>query len=167
VSEQPAPEIIPWSADRPLTWADFRARPDIASGAAALTMTTVIQRFACSGELFGFEATAVFFPDRSWVNKPLFVELGIDVWGLRHEQTHFDLTEVHARRARQFFATLARPCGYSVEQLSELGARFVNDASTAQVRYDRETGHGRDGSAQAWWDGHVKAQLGALAAYER
>jgi hypothetical protein len=164
---EPAPETIPWSADRPLRWTDFRAQPAAGTDGAALTMTTLTVRFACSDELFGFEVTAVFFPNRSWVNRMLFVELGSEAWGLRHEQTHFDLTEVHARRARQFLSELARPCDRSAPQLSELGEGFINDAMDAQARYDRETIHGRDGRAQARWDSQVRQQLAALAAFER
>ena len=164
---EPAPETIPWSADRPLRWSDFRGQPVAGTDAAALTMTTLTLRFACSDELFGFEVTAVFFPNRSWVNRMLFVELGSEAWGLRHEQTHFDLTEVHARRARQFLSELARPCDLTAPQLSQLGERFINDAMDAQDRYDRETIHGRDGTAQVRWDAQVRQQLAALAAFER
>ena len=165
-ASQPAPEILPWSTSRPLRWTDFRAQPTVGTGAAALTTTTLTLRLACSGELFGFDVTAVFFPDRSWVNRTLFVQLGRDVWGLRHEQTHFDLTEVHARRARQFLSGLARPCDRTEPQLSELVNRFVDDAHDAQDRYDRETSHGRDGTAQARWDADVERQLAALAAFQ-
>jgi hypothetical protein len=166
LSELP-PETIPWSAARPLRWTDFRAQPAVGTGAAALTTTTISLRVACSGDLFGFDVTAVFFPGRSWVDRRLFVEPGSDLWGLRHEQTHFDLTEMHARRARQFLSSLARPCDRTPSQLSELGDRFVNEAQDAQDRYDRETIHGRDGTAQRRWDAQVAQQLAALAAFER
>jgi len=164
-SSEPAPETIPWSATRPLRWTDFRAQPAVGTGGAALTTTTISLRVACSGDLFGFDVAAVFFSGRSWVDRTLFVEPGSDLWGLRHEQTHFDLTEMHARRARQFLSELADPCERSAAQLSELGDRFVNEAQDAQDRYDRETIHGRDGTAQRRWDAEVAQELAALAAF--
>ena len=59
---------------------------------------------------------------------------------LRHEQTHFDLTEVYARRMRRFFEELYNPCGRPEEELPDVGERFVREEADAQRRYDNETG---------------------------
>jgi hypothetical protein len=158
-------EPIPWSARR-LTWSDFRAQPTVGTGAAAVTATTITSRMACLGEAFGFEVAALFYPDRSWVNHSLFVQLGSDRWALQHEQTHFDITEVHARRMRQFLTTLARPCDRTERQLGEILERFMDDVESAQTSYDRDTLNGRDGGAQLRWDDDVQRTLESLAGFE-
>jgi hypothetical protein len=151
---------IVWSAARPLTWSDFRARPGLAGTlAAALTASRLTSRFVCSGEQFEFEMTAWFLPDQSWVKPELFVQPGSSQAALRHEQTHFDLTEVHARRARQYFREIARPCGQSMDQLQRSAERFSDELGDDQDRYDRETLNGRDGNAQFSWEAHVRRRL--------
>jgi hypothetical protein len=158
---------IAWSLERPLTWSDFRARPTLVggTGAAALTASRLTSRFACSGERFGFEITALFLPDQSWVKPALFVQPGSGHTALRHEQTHFDLTEVHARRARQYFGGLAAPCGPSMDQLETSIERFTDELGVDQDRYDRETLNGRDAGAQISWDTNVRRRLESLEVF--
>jgi len=167
---QEANEAVPagaltWSTDRPLGWRDFRARPPAGHAEAAVTATGVVWGFHCAGDVFTFQMTATFIPDRSWVDPSVSIQLGGGMGVLRHEQTHFDLTEVYARRMRQSFSTLSRPCDRATDELTQMGDRFVREESSTQIRYDQETANGRAGTAQARWERDVKSWLDGLAAY--
>jgi hypothetical protein len=169
-AEQPLTGVAPagalaWSATRRLAWSDFRARPPAGRPEAAVTATSLIWGFHCTGDEFTFQAVAVFLPDQSWVDATISIQLGSGLETLRHEQTHFDLTEVFARRLRQFFRTLSRPCDGSAERISDSGDRFVHDESDAQRRYDEATANGRAAAAQSRWDRDVQQWLEALAPY--
>jgi hypothetical protein len=169
-AEQPIRGIVPagavpWSARRRLAWSDFRARPPAGRPEAAVTATSLVWGFHCAGEEFTFQTVAVFLPDRSWVDPTVSIQLGSGMATLRHEQTHFDLTEVFARRMRRFFQALSRPCDSTTEQLADLGGRFVQDESEAQREYDRATANGRDGPAQSRWNEDVAHWLDALASF--
>jgi hypothetical protein len=158
---------LPWSSARPLAWSDFRGRPPAGHAEAAVTATGVIWGFHCTGDTFTFQVAAVFLPDRSWVDPSVSIQLGSGMGTLRHEQTHFDLTEVYARRMRQAFGTLSRPCDRTEEQLAGLGERFVRDESDAQRRYDEATANGRAAPAQSRWENDVQHWLEDLGAFTR
>ena len=89
-----------------------------------------------------------------------------DGWDLRHEQGHFDLTELRARRlearlaALEFVAETERD---AEEGLRDLAARLYHDVlaevQKAQDVYDRETRHGHNRLAQGRWLGELSSQL--------
>jgi predicted secreted Zn-dependent protease len=86
---------------------------------------------------------------------------------LRHEQTHFDLTEVHARRLRRYFVELMAPCRMSTKDLEAEAAQIGKDEKAAQAQYDAETDNGRALAQQARWEKDVAGQLVALAKYAK
>ncbi len=156
---------VPWSAESPLQWTDYRARPPAGRDEAAATVTSLIWGFRCEGGEFTVQVVAAFFPDRSWVNPMIFAQPDSARRTLAHEQTHFDLTELYARRARRSFRALTRPCERPEEDLTALGERFVREELDAQRRYDQETANGRDGPAQSRWAREIREQLDTLTAF--
>jgi hypothetical protein len=92
-------------------------------------------------------------------------------WDLRHEQGHFDLTEVHARRLEDEIASLRAKGADADAAKRALRAEVarVYRAATAvlqadQDRYDHATRHGNHRSAQGRW---TEAIAAALAPPER
>lgn len=161
-------DAITWAARRPLTWADFRGRPPADAGpVAAETAYTLIQGAGCRGSTFEFRVVAAFRPNASWVRPAMLRTAADSARALRHEQTHFDLTEVHARRLRRYFSELIAPCRISTNDLEAEAARVGKDEKAAQARYDDETDHGRTAAQQARWDKDVASQLAALSKYAR
>lgn len=161
-------EAVPWAQRRPLTWVDFKARPPAeASAVAAETAYTLIHGARCTGSTFEFRVVAAFRPNDSWVRPAMLRTATDSARALRHEQTHFDLTEVHARRLRRYFAELMAPCRMSSDDLSAMASRIGRDEKAAQAQYDAETENGRILAQQTRWDKDVAAQLLALAKYAR
>jgi hypothetical protein len=155
---------IPWSPKR-LTWDDYRGHQPPGAAEAAVTATSLEWGFQCVGDAFTFHVQADFYPDRSWVNPMIFAQLDSNLRTLRHEQLHFDVTEVYARRMRQTYATLDRPCARTEDELSELGERSLKDEANAQKRYDRETANGRDNQGQSRWERQIGETLRNLAVF--
>ena len=83
--------LIPWSASRKLTWDDFRGPVDPASKNAALTSSAINIEFGYDDKGLEYTITCSFNKQKSWVRIR-----NNDV--LAHEQGHFDLAEVHARK---------------------------------------------------------------------
>lgn len=160
-------EALPWSAKRPLVWADFRATPPSTSSAAAETAYTLFHGARCTRSRFEFLVVAAFRPKASWV-RPAVLKVPADsVRALRHEQTHFDIAELHARRMRRYFAEMLSPCQASTEQIQSLADRFIRDERATQERYDAETNHSRETARQSAWDKDVAQQLQALNRFVR
>jgi hypothetical protein len=89
--------MLTWSAARPLRWADFKHRPTSPDRLAALTASNIDVQVACKDFVFSSTVTAVFLPRESWVRAAPKASANL----LRHEQLHFDITELHARMLRQ------------------------------------------------------------------
>lgn len=158
---KPAAAAIPWSADRPLALADFQGRPRPGEPLAALTSATVSARAACQGSQFTGSVQAVFDPAASWVREPRKATPAL----LRHEQLHFDITELYARRLRQQLAQLHPDCAKLGPVFDRVSKAVYAEWDREEARYDRETNHGLNAEKQAAWQAQVQAQLVALASF--
>jgi hypothetical protein len=156
---------VAWNGGRPLTWADFRGAAPAEGVEGAQTHYNLLFGLGCVGSAVHFEVAALFLPDESWVKPTVLVDPLERLRTLRHEQTHFDVTEVFARRLRRFFATAYDPCGRRLEETQAGAERYVGGETDTQRRYDDETRHGLDASHQALWDRDVSGWLDELAAY--
>jgi len=155
-----------WAARRPLTWADFQGRPpDRSDSVAAETAYTILNGVRCVGSKFDYTVVAAFRPSDSWVKLPMLRTPADNTRALRHEQAHFDLAEVHARRIRRYYAELVAPCRLSTSDLADASRRMERDQKAAQEQYDEETDHGRNATQQARWEKTVASDLAALAKF--
>jgi hypothetical protein len=158
---------LAWSESRRLSWSDFLGMPQMASEASATTAYVISCETECDGDTFTFRVTTMFLPDRSWV-KPGILSLGGPSRRiLLHEQTHFDLGEVHARELRRALGELQDPCTRSRDERNAIIARVLRVDEEAQHRYDLETESGANLSRQAEWDSRVERQLSALRRYAK
>jgi hypothetical protein len=157
---------IRWSARRPLTWADFQGRPpDRNDAVAAETAYTILHGAQCVGSKFAYTVVAAFRPSESWVKLPMLRTPADNSRALKHEQAHFDLAEVHARRIRRHYAELTAPCRLSTSDLSDAARRMERDQKAAQEQYDDETDHGRNAPQQTKWEKSVASDLTSLAKF--
>jgi hypothetical protein len=162
--QKPAPpEPFEWSATRRLTWSDYLGRPDMMSQASALTVYVMAIEHGCSGEVFSFRVAVMFQPQRSWVKPALLARGGASV--LEHEQAHFDLGEVQARRLRRAFKSVKDPCEVPATEFNELASKYIIEDAERQQRYDQETIYGLDRGRQGLWQDDIRKQLKELAAF--
>ena len=160
-------EAIAWSPKRPLTWADFRGTPPASTSAAAETAYTLFHGAQCTRSRFEFLVVAAFRPKDSWVRQAVLKSPADSVRALRHEQTHFDIAELHARRMRRYFSEMMAPCKVPTDQLASMAERFIRDERGAQEKYDDETNHSRDAARQTLWDKDIASQLAGLGRFAR
>ena len=150
---------IRWSASRPLRVADFQGQPRPGQTHAALTSANINTGAICRGNMFSGTAQASFAPTASWVRDPARMTPAL----LRHEQLHFDLAEVYARRLRQQLATLHLPCDQLGDRFNVISQAAYAAWQKAEDDYDRDTNHGLQHAQQAQWEAQVSQQLLALA----
>ncbi|GAB2947547.1 hypothetical protein GCM10027048_10620 [Hymenobacter coalescens] len=155
------PELLAWSATRPLTWADFKARPNTADPLHALTTASIGAQIGCQDYVFSANVQATFTPTESWVKTPHTASEAL----LHHEQVHFDLTEVHARQLRQKLKTLKFDCEHLQPAFNNVMKVAIANWQREQQRYDVETNHGLNLVKQKSWDEQVVRRLGELQAY--
>jgi imidazolonepropionase-like amidohydrolase len=147
-----------WSPTRQLTWSDFRGRPNLMSPAMATTSYVIAYEAKCLGDAFSFNVESRFLPPQSWVKTEHILERSSDRT-LNHERTHFDLSEVQARKARQGLASLKSPCALPDDERDRLMVPYLKDDAGTQAQYDRDTMHGTLPTQQSKWDERVRQWL--------
>ena len=154
-----ADSAFAWSAARRLVWRDFRGQPPRSGDEVAKTAYALFYAWKCRGEAFDFRVVAAFRPRQSWVKAALMNDTAQSRSTLGHEQTHFDLTELHARKMRQYFNALPDACRKTDRELTALARQLLEDEKAEQQRYDAETGHGLRAAQQATWSRDVARRL--------
>lgn len=157
-------ERIPWQESKKLSWDNFIGQPDSNSDAAAVTSSGITFGYRLSRvnniiESIDTEATAHFYPEKSWV-KPDEADTHI----LAHEQLHFDITELFTRKLRKALSEVTISQNVN-EQLDAIHVKTVKDLNDFQNLYDSETDFSRDYDAQAKWQAYINSELDALKDY--
>ena len=158
---------MPWSGSRLLAWSDFQGGAPTGGDENARTVYNLSFESRCRGDEFTFTVTALFFPAESWVKPQVLADRVAAVRVLEHEQTHFNLTEVYARRMRRYFAGLYNPCGQTDAAINAAVERFAREEGEAQQRYEAETNHGLIANRQVASDSDVSEMLASLSAFAR
>jgi hypothetical protein len=149
-----------WSATRKLTWDDFTGAVVNADlGEAAHLEYGLFYGVRCTGRALQFRVINAMIPGDSWVLPSVISSPADNARTLQHEQTHFDLAEIHARKMEKYFAGLYEPCMRSNEDLAALADGLIKTQSAEQKRYDDETRNGRRADAQKHWDADVASRL--------
>jgi hypothetical protein len=151
-------QMIAWKESRPLTWDDYKGRPDTNSDAAASTSTFLKVEFHVSQGEFSYSIQCAFSPAQSWGRSKT---PGI----LKHEQGHFDITEVFARKLhQQLVAYRFNPSSYKTD-LSQIYNTITREKEKFQDQYDRETDHSRKPEEQEKWSRKIAGMLKELKDY--
>lgn len=151
-------ETITWNSEQKLTWDDFKAAPRTDTHAVALTASGITFGYSVqklNGRIVEFDAriSSHFYPNKSWVIK----EHANDHI-LRHEQLHFDITELHVRKLRQAVNKL-RASDAIRRQLDELHVEINKQLRRTQEAYDAQTNHSINLEAQKAWEKRIASEL--------
>ncbi len=157
--------VLEWQETAQLKWSDFKGQPENHGDVVALTASGISFEFSIqdkNGKPVGFNSTAKahFYPKRSWVH---LKKASTHV--LKHEQLHFDITELYLRKFRKDISNLK----LSNQIKKELTSTYQNinkDMAVMQRSYDQETNHSRDTVAQLLWQHKIDSVLKDYANYK-
>lgn len=145
---------IEWQGSDQLEWTDFRAEPPLSLQNIAAVTTSLIQyRYMCTGENLRFSCKAIFLQDESWVREDSKTRNY-----LRHEQGHFNITEVFTRKLQ---ATIDKRV-YKCEEEAMLEADIeavLEKWRDLETRYDKSTKYSLDEKMQKQWVKYIKELL--------
>ena len=150
--------LIPRNAARKLTWEDFKASPDPHSSNAALTSSSINIEFGYDDERLQYSIRCAFDKNRSWVRIR-----NSDV--LAHEQGHFDIAEVFARKLNQAMKEYHFNAKTVSKDVNDIYENMMNLHRQAQEQYDKETDYSRSKTRQEEWLKKIQQQLKDLADY--
>jgi hypothetical protein len=151
-------QFIEWSAAKKLTWNDYLATPSSLSDAAAITSTALGIEYHLRNNVLSYKITCRFSKTRSWgKHKTIYI--------LQHEQGHFDITEIFARKlAREIKEYKFNPKKYQ-EDLTKIYKKVMEEKEEYQNQYDAETDYSRNKEKQAEWVMKIREELEQLNEY--
>ncbi|MEO5591750.1 MAG: DUF922 domain-containing protein [Chitinophagaceae bacterium] len=150
---------LPWTASRRLTWDDFKSRPDNNSANAALTSSKITFKYNYdSDKRFNYTIGCVFEKNTSWGRvKTDYI--------LSHEQGHFDIAEIYARKLNKIIKAYKFNAATAQKEVPAIYQKIMNDLSAMQNQYDDETDFSRDKEQQAAWSEKINRELYKLGEY--
>ena len=162
---QPNGESILWDETQKLEWTDFKGSPNLDSDAVAITASGLTFDFSArttSTRLVDFTATveAHFYPSQSWYKKDQ-----VNNVVLAHEQLHFDITELHARKIRKQIKEANFTLNIK-QELTAMQTNITNELKEFQNRYDAASDYSRSIEIQKEWQILVNKELNKLSKYK-
>jgi len=145
-------EIVAWRPERRLLWDDFLCAPQKLGDAVASTSTSLgISYQVKDGELT-YTITCNFSKKKSWgLLKTEYI--------LAHEQAHFDITELHARRLYEALYNYQFNPETFKKDIATIYERIVKEKEAMQEAYDGETDHSRKRAKQYEWLEKINTML--------
>lgn len=154
-----AQDTIYWNKQRPLAWEDFQAQPMVHEPEAAQATTGVGLAFRFRENIeaatweYQFDVFSYFLPDLSWYKKEYS-----NYYLLEHEQTHFNISELFARKLKKELSELT-PSESVGEEAERIYHKMQKEHAKFQNKYDRETKHSLHIEEELLWQKKVKDAL--------
>ena len=137
-------ELISWSQDKKLTWADYKGQAKTDTDAAASTATYLGIEYNFNNKGFDYKITCSFSKTKSWgLHKTDYI--------LAHEQGHFDIAEIFARKLNKKMGGYKFNKDNFKSDLKKMYEAVTSEKEEMQNEYDRETNHSINKDKQTEW----------------
>lgn len=158
-------EKMKWDENRLLTWKDFRGTPNKSKDFVATTNSGISLAFGSQtrngNTTYTIEIGSYFYPDLSWYRPG-----NVSAYILKHEQTHFDISEIFARKLRKRIAALDQADPNFKSKVEEIYSNNEYERSLFQSTFDLETDHSNYPDQEREWEQKVADLLKSLDDYK-
>ena len=149
---QPQDDHIKWQEDRKLTWDDFKAEPLKIGNTAAMTTTHLGFSYKVTNGKVTYTIECRFEKSKSW-------GLVKNDWILKHEQGHFDIAEIFARKLNKSITGYQFNKSSFQKDLNDIYKSIVDEKEKFQQQYDDETDYSRNKPKQEEWLKKIESDL--------
>lgn len=157
-AQESGEDILTWKEGRKLSWSDYKGSPNPKSDAAATTSTSLSIDYHIKDGSFSYTIKSWFSRTKSWGrHKTGYI--------LAHEQGHFDIAEVYARKLHQRMSAYQFNKRTYNKDLDRIYKEVADEKAAVQAQYDLETRHSIDEEKQAEWLKKISRMLEELKAY--
>lgn len=137
-------ELISWNEGEKLTWADYKGQVKPGTDAAASTATYLGIEYNFNSKGFGYKITCNFSKNKSWgLHKTDYI--------LAHEQGHFDIAEIFARKLNRQMSEYKFNKNTFKDDLKEIYTSITTEKEKMQNEYDKESNHSINKEKQDEW----------------
>jgi hypothetical protein len=152
-------EVIPWSGQDKLEWDDFLCEPKRGTDAVASTSTSLGIAYQLQNGKLTYHITCNFSKTKSWgLMKTDYI--------LAHEQGHFDITEIFARKLYEALQNYDYNKRTFKSDINEIYKNIVRQKEEFQHQYDGETDHSRKRKLQYDWLEKIQQMLDETQPWE-
>jgi hypothetical protein len=150
---------IRWDTSYKLKWTDYKASPYQESDVSAVSTISINYQLIREELDLKLIIYAEFIKDKSWVrteakNKPSL---------LKHEQGHFDVYEIFARKIRSEIISSDLSKNNYKDEINLLYDSLVDLCAITNQQYDKESMLSMDSIGQAKWDMFFANELNKLS----
>lgn len=156
-------KYIYWNKDRKLTWSDFKGKPQKRFAAASTVYNLDKNIFEINSKTYEVKIDAIFYCFDSWKKTEWAND---DV--LAHEQKHFDIVELYARKFRKRVKETSYKNYNELKLKSDSIFKVIEkEMDVYQDLYDEETDGSMNGKKQREWQTKIIFEIEALNAFEK
>lgn len=153
-------DLIEWKQDRRLEWSDFKGIPDTHSPNAALTSSSINVEFGYDKKSLTYSIKCRFNKVKSWGRiKTDYI--------LAHEQGHFDIAEIYARKLNKALKGYKFNSATVGKDINQIYDAVIKEHQAFQQRYDSETDHSRNPAKQKEWEGIIVDNLKEFESFSK
>lgn len=148
---------IIWRENHQLSWSDFKGKADKNNPFVAAADTGINLKYSYEikrdSVKFEFSVESFFNPKTSWYKKDK-----INSHVLKHEQAHFDITEIHTRKLRKILEETVFTKNVKNE-VERIYTQIEKEQKIAQNKFDKETNHSQDHEKELLWREYISKEL--------
>ncbi len=148
-----------WKENRKLSWNDFQGKPNNNSSEVAMAASSVEFSYSTKNNQIEWTVTAKYYPRLSWSIKSLESD-----YILKHEQLHFDITELYTRLFRKQLKEKVHSAK-DLAKLKSISNNILKKWTNEENNYDNETNHSVDIQKQRLWQLNIQERLDVLKDY--
>jgi hypothetical protein len=154
-------DTILWQENLYLEWSDFIGKADSVAFDKALTCVKIeFKSKQISNETKSIKIGTYFIKSCSWKKK------NVNELLLIHEQNHFNLNEISARKIRKkILETKFLSMESSKAIIKKIFSDGLNSNFNEQEEYDLQTNHSMNKEEQLKWNAKIKHELNLLKGY--
>jgi len=154
-----AQDSIVYSNVSKITWENFKGVPKTSDSARAQISTTIqmkINKVNIWTGISTFSAWGIMYPTLSWVKN----EYKND-YALNHEQLHFDISELVAKRL-EIYINKEKINGGAKTKATKIFNEYLKMLYELQAKYDLETTSPINEKTQSKWNEQIRGELEEL-----
>ena len=146
-----------WDAHNKLSWLDFKGKIDKKSMFAAVCPSEiVVYPVSKNDSTREYKVKVIFKRYEAWAKNTT-------QYTLAHEQLHFDITELYARKVRKVIREKYK--GRYNDEFGSIIKGLIAELDQSEEDYDKETIHGAFIEGQQKWAKKIFAELDTLKGY--
>lgn len=156
-----------WSETHKLVWDNFKSKRNNLGGSNVVAYTHCGWEYSVITSSdpkvpVKMEIQTVFNEDKSWKD-----DKRINDYVLLHEQKHFDIAEIHARKLRKEVSEKIKTTSDYNKFFKLIYAKISSEYKNFQATYDRFTEHGMNKEKQAEYNILISEELEKLKNYQK